>query len=329
MNNRRKLIVALGAGALTAPLASFAQQQPAKVARLGYLGFAFPSTTPNRREALLQGLRDLGYVEGKNITIDYRWGEGNAELLPNLAAELVSLKPDVIFTQAPHATLALKKATTTIPVVFVGIGDPVENGFVASLARPGGNITGLANMSGELFSKRLELLKESAPRIASVAVFRPGAFQGNTKSLQDLEAAARALKLKLYPLDVRSAEDVDSAFRAATKLRADALMPLPDPFMNSQLKRVVEFAAKNRLPAIYAGIEIVDAGGLMAYAPNIADQFHRAAVFIDKILKGAKPADLPVERPIKFEFVVNLKTARQLGLTVPPSVMVRADRVIE
>ncbi len=329
MNNRRKLVFALGAGALAAPLASFAQQQPTKVARLGYLSFAFPSTTPNRREALLQGLRDLGYVEGKNITIDYRWGEGKAELLPDLAAELVGLKPDVIFALAPQATLAAKKATATIPVVFVGIGDPVESGFVASLARPGGNITGLANMSRELFSKRLELLKESAPRIASVAVFRTASLQGNPKLMQDLEAAARALKLKLFPLEVRSAEDLDSAFRAATRLRADALMPLPDPFMNSQLKRVIEFAAKNRLPAMYAGIEIVDAGGLMAYAPNIADQFRRAAVFIDKILKGAKPADLPVERPIKFEFVINLKTARQIGLTVPPSVLVRADRVIE
>lgn len=329
MNNRRKLVIALGAGALVGPLGSFAQKQPTKVARLGYLGFAFPSTTPNRREALLQGLRNLGYVDGKNITIDYRWGEGQPERLPNLAAELVSLKPDVIFAQAPQVTLAIKKATTTIPVVFVGLGDPVAIGVVASLARPGGNITGLANMAGELSGKRLELLKESAPMISSVAVFRNSADQRGPKLWQDLEATAQALKLKLYPLDVRSAEDFDIAFRAATKLRADALMPLPDPFINSQLKRVIEFAARNRLPAMYAGSEFVDAGGLMAYAPNIADQFRRAAVFIDKILKGAKPADLPVERPIKFEFVTNLKTAKQIGLTVPPSVLVRADRVIE
>ncbi len=303
-------------------------QQPAKMARLGYLSFAFPSTNPNRREALLQGLRDLGYVEGKNINIDYRWGEGKAELLPNLAAEIVGLKPDVIFVGAPQPTLALKKATTTIPVVFVGIGDPVEAGVVASLARPGGNITGLANMSVELSGKRLELLKESAPKISSVAVLRYGSNQDALIVWQDLEAAAKALKLKLYRLDVRSAEDLEIAFRTATKARADALMPLPHPFMNSQMKRVIDFAAKNRLPAIYAGSEFVDADGLMAYAPNIADQFRRAAVFIDKILKGTKPTELPVERPIKFEFVINLKAAKQIGLTVPPNVLVRADRVI-
>ena len=304
-------------------------QQPAKMARLGYLGFAFPSTNPNRREALLQGLRDLSYVEGKNITIDYRWGEGKAEFLPNLAAELVGLKPDVIFVGSPQPTLALKKATTTIPVVFVGIGDPVATGVVASLAHPGGNITGLANMAGELSGKRLELLKESAPKIKSVAVFRNGGNPRDLKVWQDLEAAARALKLKLYTLDVRSAEDFDIAFRAATKLRADALMPLPDPFINSQMKRVIEFAAKNRLPAIYAGSEFVDADGLMAYAPNIADQFRRAAVFIDKILKGTKPAELPVERPIKFEFVINLKAAKQIGLTIPQWTLMKADRVIK
>jgi putative ABC transport system substrate-binding protein len=303
-------------------------QQPVKLARLGYLGFAFPSTNPNRREALLQGLRDLGYVEGKNINIDYRWGEGKAELLPNLAAELVSLKPDVIFVGSPQPTLALKKATTAIPVVFVGIGDPVEAGVVASLARPGGNITGLANMSGELSGKRLELLKESAPKISSVAVLWNGGNPSRLQVWQDLEADAKALKLKLYPLDVRSAEDLDIAFRAATKLRADALMPLPDPFINSQMKRVIEFAAKNRLPAIYAGSEFVDADGLMAYAPNIADQFRRAAVFIDKILKGTKPTELPVERPIKFEFVINLKAAKQIGLTIPQWTLMKADRVI-
>jgi putative ABC transport system substrate-binding protein len=303
-------------------------QQPPKMARLGYLGFAFPSTNPNRREALLQGLRDLGYVEGKNITIDYRWGEGKAEFLPNLAAELVGLKPDVIFVGSPQPTLVLKKATTTIPVVFVGIGDPVEIGVVASLARPGGNITGLANMSSELSGKRLGLLKESAPKTSSVAVFLNGGNQGVPNLWQDLEDTARALKLKLYRLDVRSAEDLDIAFRAATKARANALMPLPDPFINSQMKRIIEFAAKNRLPAIYAGSEFVDADGLMAYGPNIADQFRRAAVFIDKILKGTKPADLPVERPMRFEFVINLKTADQIGLTIPQWTLMKADKVI-
>ena len=305
-----------------------AAQQPAKMARLGYFGFAFPSTTPNRREALLQGLRDLGYIEGKNITIDYRWGEGKAELLPNLAAELVGLNPDVIFTSAPQPTLAFKKATTTIPVIFVGIGDPVAAGVVASLARPGGNITGLANMAAELSGKRLELLKESAPKISSVAVLRNGGNPSNQKSRRDLEDAAQALKLKLHTFDVRSPEDFDIAFTAATKVRADALMPEPDPFMNSQMKRVIEFAAKNRLAAIYGGVEFAEDGGLMAYAPNIVEQFRRAAVFIDKILKGTKPADLPVERPTRVEFVVNLKTAKQIGLTIPVAVLARADRVI-
>ena len=303
-------------------------QQPARMARLGYLGFAFPSTNPNRREALLQGLRDFGYVEGKNITIDYRWGEGKIELLPSLAAELVGLKPDVIFVGAPQPTLALKKATATIPIVFVGIGDPVATGLVKSLAHPGGNITGFSNMAMDLSGKRLELLKETAPRISSVAVLRNRGNEFNREGWQNLEAAAKALKLKLHQLDVRSAEDFDIAFRAATKARADALVPSPDPFINSQMKRVTEFAIKNRLPAIYAGGEFVDDGGLMSYAPNIADQFRRAAVFVDKILKGTKPADIPVEQPMKFEFVINLKTAKQIGITIPQWTLMKADRVI-
>ena len=303
-------------------------QQTAKMSRLGYLGFSSPTITPTRREAFLQGLRDHGYIEGKNIVIDYRWAEGKAELLPDLAAQLVSLKPDVIFAQAPQGTLAAKKATATIPIVFVGIGDPVETGVVASLARPGGNITGFANMAPELAGKRLELLKETVPKILSVAVFWNGTNQGNPKVLKDSEATARALKLTLHPLEVRRPDDFDGAFHAATKARANALMPLPDPFINTQLKRVIEFAAKNRLPAIYTASEFVDADGLMSYGPSIADQFRRAAVFVDKILKGTKPADIPVEQPIKFEFVVNLKAAKQIGLSIPPNVLVRADRVI-
>ena len=321
-------IAALIAATSAIVAADCVHAQPAKLSRLGYLGLSSPTVVPARRDAFLMGLRDLGYVEGKNLTIDYRWAGGKAELLPELAAQLVALKPDVIFAQAPQPTLAAKKITETIPIVFVTIGDPVAIGVVASLARPGGNITGLSNMAPELSGKRLELLKEGAPKISSVAVFWNGTNQGNPKVLKDSETAALALKLKLHPLEVRSAEDFDVAFLAVTKVRAEALMPLADAFISAQLERVIDFAAKNRLPAIYAGSEFVEGGGLMSYAPNIADQFRRAAVFVDKILKGTKPAEIPVEQPIKFEFVINLKAAKQIGLTVAPNVLVRADRVI-
>ncbi len=303
-------------------------QQPAKMARLAYLGVGSPMVNSGRREVLLQGLRDHGYVEGKNLIIDYRWAEGKAELLQEQAAQLVSLKPDVIFTGSPQGALAVKMATQTIPVVFVGIGDPVGIGVVATLARPGGNITGFANMSPELGGKRLELLKEGAPKIMSVAVFWNSTSQGHPKVMKAIEHVAPALKLKLYPLAIRSAEDFDDAFQAAAKSRANALMTLPDPVIGTQTKWVVEYAAKNRLPTIFPNSESVDAGGLMCYAPNFEDQYRRAAAYIDKILKGTKPADLPVEQPTKFEFIVNLKTAKQIGLTVPPNVLARADRVI-
>jgi putative ABC transport system substrate-binding protein len=277
---------------------------------------------------LLRGLRDQGYVEGKNLVIVYRWAEGNAELLQEQAAQLVSLKPDVIFTASPQGTLAAKKATATIPIVFVGIGDPAGFGVVDSLARPGGNITGVANMSPELSGKRLELLKESVPKITSVAVLWNSSSQGHPKVLKVIEEVALALKLKVYPLAVRSAEDFDGAFQVAAKFRVHALMTLPDSIFSNQIKPITEFAARNRLPAIFPNSEFADAGGLMSYGPNIVDQYRRAAVYIDKILKGAKPADLPVEQPMKFEFVINLKTAKQIGLTFPPNVLARADRVI-
>jgi putative tryptophan/tyrosine transport system substrate-binding protein len=329
VNSRRKLIMALGAGALTVPFASLSQQLPARMNRIGFLGFGSSTTTLARTKAFLQGLRDLGYIEGKNIVIEYRWADGKVEILPDLAAQLVDLKSDVIFAQGPQATLAAKKASTTIPIVFVGIGDPVSRGMVASLARPGGNITGLSNLAPTLSSKRLELLKESAPRILSVAVFWNGTSPGNREVLKDSEVAARALKLTLHPIEVRKAEDFDAAFQAVTKARADALMPLPDPFTNAHLTRVIEFAAKNRLPAIYAGSEFADAGGLMSYAPNIADQYRRAATYVDKILKGAKPANLPVEQPTRFELVVNMRTAKALSIAIPRALLASADRVIE
>ena len=266
-------------------------QQPGKMARLAYLGVGSPAANPGRREAFLKALRDHGYVEGKNLAIDYRWAEGNAELIQEQAAQLVSLKPDVIFALAPQGALAAKKASATIPIVFVGIGDPVGIGVVDSLARPGGNITGVANMNTDLSGKRLELLKESAPKITSVAVLWNPSSQGHQQILKEIEAVAPGLKLKLYPLTVRSPEDFDGAFQAAAKSRADALLPLGDPLIGSQSKRVIEYAEKNRLPTIFANSESADAGGLMSYASNIADQYRRAAVYVDKILKGAKPAD--------------------------------------
>jgi putative ABC transport system substrate-binding protein len=298
------------------------------MARLAYLGVGSPTANPGRREALIQALRDHGYVEGKNLVIDYRWAEGKPELIQEQAVQLVSLKPDVIFTGSPQGALAAKKATATIPIVFVGIGDPVGIGVVASLASPGGNITGVANMNTELSGKRLEMLKESTPKITSVAVLWNPSSQGHQQILKQIEGIAPALKLKLYTLAVRSAEDFDGAFQAVAKSRADGLLPLGDPLIGSQSKRVIEYSVKNRLPAIFPNSESADAGGLMSYAPNIVDQYRRAAVYIDKILKGAKPADLPVEQPMKFELVINLKTAKQIGLTIPPNVLARADRVI-
>jgi putative ABC transport system substrate-binding protein len=325
----KNIIVTLVLIAFFFALCSYVKaQQPPKMTRLAYMGPGSPTATSGRREALLQALRDHGYVEGKNLVIEYRWAEGRPELLQEQAAQLVSLKPDVIFTGSPQGTLAMKKATVMIPIVFVGIGDPVGFGVVASLASPGGNITGIANMTPELSSKRLELLKESVPKIRSVAVFWNSTSQGHPRILKVTEEVAPALKLKLYPVAVRSAEDFDGAFQAVEKSRVDALMPLGDPLIADQRKRIVEYAAKNRLPSVWASSEPVDAGGLMSYAPNLADHYRRAAVYIDKILKCTKPADLPVEQPMKFEFIINLKTAKQIGLTIPPNVLARADRII-
>ena len=328
MNNRRKLVIALGAGALAAPFGSFAQQRANKMHGIGFLGLSSAANLVNRLDAFRAGLRDLGYVESKNIFMEYRWAEGSAEMLPELASQLVGLKLDVIFAPGPQATLAAKKVSATIPIVFVGIGDPVSTGVVASLARPGGNITGISNLARDLTGKRLELLKESAPRISLVAVLWNGTSQGNPGVLKEAEVAARALKLTLHPLEVRGADDVDGALQAAIKARANALMPLPDPFINSHIKRIIEFAAKHQLPAIYPSSEFVDAGGLMSYAPNFADMYRRAATYVDKILKGAKPDEIPVEQPTKFEIVINLKTAKALGTQLPQSIIVRADKVI-
>ena len=303
-------------------------QQPARIPRIGILLAGSASFASARVEAFRRRLRELGYVEGKNIVIEYRYAEGKLERLPDLAAELVRLKVDVIFT-AGAANSAAKKASATIPIVFANAADPVGTGLVSSLARPGGNITGLSLMTPDLDGKRLELLKEAFPKVARVAfLWVPGSTMGNLP-LTDMEAAAKALGLKLQSLEVRSLDDFDSAFARAKRDGAQALITFPNALINTQQRQVLDFAVKNRLPAMYPESEFVEAGGLMSYAANYADLFRRAADFVDKILKGTKPADIPVEQPTKFEFIVNLKSAKQIGVTIPPNVLARADRVIK
>ena len=304
-------------------------QQPTKMPRVGYLGGASLSAIADRIEAFRQGLRELGYLEGKDIVIEYRSPEGKFDRLPDLAAELVRLKVDIIVTAGPTGTRAAKEATNTIPIVMSQDGDPVGNGFVASLARPGGNITGLATLAPELSGKQLELLKEIIPKLASVAVLGTSTVAGYAQALREIELAAGAFGVKFQYLDVVVPKDIETAFRAATKGRADAVLVRNSPVFISQQTQIVDLAAKSRLPAIYGRRDYVEAGGLMTYGVSFTDLDRRAATYVDKILKGAKPADLPVEQPMKFEFVINLKTAKQIGLTIPPSVLYRADKVIK
>ena len=303
-------------------------QQPAGIPRIGILITPSGSVFPARVEAFRQRLRQLGYVEGKNILIEYRYAEGKSERLPDLAAELVQLKVDVIVTAGGTATLAAKKAGVTMPIVFGNVGDPVGTGIVSSLARPGGNITGLSMMAPDLDGKRLELLKEAFPKVARVAfLWVPVDSRGNL-ALTEMEAAAKALGLKLQSLEVRSLDDFESAFARAKRDGAQALITTTGPLINTQQRQVLDFAAKNRLPAMYPSNDFVEAGGLMSYGPNYTDLFRRAADFVDKILKGTKPAELPIDQPKKFDFIINLKTAKQIGLTIPPNVLARADKVI-
>jgi len=304
-------------------------QQPTKNPRIGYLSGSSPSTSPARREAFRQGLRELGYVEGKNIVIEQRYAEGKFDRLPALAAELVRLKVDIIVTAGPQTTRPAKQATSTIPIVMAQDPDPVGNGFVASLARPGGNITGLATFAPELSGKQLELLKETVPKLSHVAVFGTSINPGNAQNLREVELAAKAFGVKLQYLDVLSPKDFETAFRAPSKGLADAVLMLPGSVLGLQRAQLADLAVKSRLPAIYPQAEFTEAGGLMYYGTNTPDLFRRAATYVDKILKGAKPADLPVEQPTKFEFIINLKAAKQIGLTVPPNVLARADKVIK
>ena len=327
--NMKKNITVLNLCAMLFALCLPAQaQQTGKVPRIGFLGAASASALTGQLDAFRQGLRELGYIEGKNIVVEYRYADGKVDRVPELAAELVGLKVDVIVTYQTPSVLALKKASATIPIVFAMLSFPIENGIVASFARPGGNATGLTVLSEELNGKRLELLKEAAPKVTRIGVLSNLTNPTQPQEWKEIQAAAQGLGLKLQSLGVRSSNDFDGAFEAALKGRIQALLNLPEALFIVQLNRIVEFAAKNKLPAMYSSPEFVQAGGLMSYSPIITDLWRRAASYVDKILKGSKPADLPVEQPMKFEFVINLKTAKQIGLTIPPNVLARADRVI-
>ena len=304
-------------------------QQAAKISRIGYVDGGSPSTNAARIDAFRQGLREHGYVEGKNIVVEYRHTEGKLDRLPTVLAELLRLKVEVIVAGGGGGAIAAaKQATKTIPIVMPMAIDPVGQGFVTSLARPGGNVTGLATLAPQISGKQLEILREVVPKLSRVAVLGSSTNAANALLLNEVEPPAAAFGVKLQYLDVLSPKDFDSAFRAAVKGRAEAVLVLTGPVVNSQRKQIADFAAKNRLPAILPFPEYVDAGGLMSYSASVTDMYRRAATYVDKILKGAKPADLPVEQPVKFEFIINLKAAKQIGLTIPPNVLARADKVI-
>ena len=331
-NMKKKITVLTLCAMLLALCVSVSAQQPKKVPRLGYLSAQDPVGESTRSEPFLAALRELGYTEGQNIAIEYRYGEGKRYRVPELAAELVRLKVDIIVVAGGTAHVeAARNATKTIPIVMTGAGlDPVESGLVESLARPGGNVTGITNLNPELGGKRLELLKEAVPKLARVAyVYEPD----NPASVLDvkefLPGAARALRLTLQPWEVRAADGFEKVFAALDKKRPDGLYMLGGPLINANQKRIVSLALKSRLPSMYVRREFVDAGGLMSYGADNADSYRRVAYYVDRILKGAKPADLPVEQPTKFELVINLKTAKQIGLTIPPELLARANRLIK
>jgi putative ABC transport system substrate-binding protein len=316
--------------ALLLALCFFAEaQQSPKTPRIGVLSAGTPSSNATRVEALRQGLREAGYIEGKNITIEHRYAGETLDRLPSLANELVRLEVDLIVAAGNQAITAAKQSTATIPIVMATSGDAVRQGFVASLARPGGNVTGLTLQSPELSGKRLELLIEVVPRLSLVALLLKSGNPLHAFTWKETEAAAQALKVKLQPVEVRESEEFESAFATMARSRAGALIVPLEPMFNNQIGRIVNLAAKNRLPGMYGDSQYVDAGGVMAYGASIANTWRHAATYVDKILKGAKPAELPVEQPTKFELVINLKTAQQIGLTIPPQVLARADKVIK
>ncbi len=304
-------------------------QQPKTIPRIGYVGTGSPALSGHHAQTFAQGLRELGYAEGQNIAIEYRWAEGKLESLPGFVADLIRLKVDVIVSSATPAIRIAKEQTNTVPIVMAGVTDPVGNGFVASLSRPGGNITGLTHVAPDLTGKRLELLKEVVPRLSRVAVLWNPKQPGQAVAYKESQVAAQTLKLTLISMEARNREELERVLSGTAKKQAEAIFELPDPviFLNREL--IAQFAAKHRLPAMYSFREYVDAGGLMSYGTSFPGLFHRAATYVDKILKGAKPADLPVEQPTKFELIINLKAARQIGLTIPSTVLARADKVIK
>jgi putative ABC transport system substrate-binding protein len=330
--DRRRFLLTSMAGAVAAPLAVEAQQASGPP-RIGYMAINLKGGDPSAPHALLQGLRDLGYVEGKNLVIEYRDAEGKPDRFPRLAAELAALKVSVIVAGGGTlGAMAAKQATSTIPIVFGAAGDPVSEGLVTSLARPGGNVTGLAVNSPELASKSLELLKQAVPGLTQVALLlKPdsGPPAVTQERIKTWDAAARALGMRLQVVEARGPENFDRGFSDMARARASALTVVSTPVFDAEPRRLVELAARHRLPAVYTFKAYVEAGGLMSYGPDISDLFRRAAVYVDKILKGARPGELPVEQPTKFELVINLKTAKALGLTIPPSLLARADQVID
>jgi putative ABC transport system substrate-binding protein len=326
---KRKIVCIALCTLLLALSPSAKAQQPKRIPRIGWLEISSPEPEVLRLIGIFRkGMRDLGWVEGQNIAIEYRYAEGKAERLPELAAELVRLKVDCIIAVGGQPIEAAQRATKTIPIVMPVSGDPVAQGFVASLARPGGNITGLSVLSPELSGKRLELLKEAVPGLSRVAVLKVPP-RAHIHAWKEVEAAARSLQLKLQPLEVRGRDELARLFQAAIKERAQALLTLPHPLFSRDYRTmIVELATKNRLPAMYSNMEFPEVGGLMSYGADSSDNFRRAAVYVDKILKGTNPADIPVEQPMKFWFVINLNAAKQIGVIIPPNLLVRADRVI-
>ena len=326
--NRRTAIRRLATFFLTT--ASLAQaQQPKKIPRVGFIGASSSSAASHYLEAFRRGLRELGYIEGKNITIEVRWAEGSAERFPHLIAEMIGLKVDVLVVSAAAGALAAKKSGITTPVVFAAVTDPIGFGIIDSLAQPGGNITGVALAVGEGFSgKWVELLKEAVPKVARIAVLRNPVHLLSEVFLKEMQAAGRAHRVKLDFFEARDPTQLDSTLSKMEKERAMALIVTPDPLFGSRRARIVDFVTRRRMPSMFFYKEFVDDGGLMAYGPSWADSYHRAATYVDKILKGTKPADIPVEQPMKFEFVINLKTAKKIGLTIPQWTLMKADKVI-
>jgi putative ABC transport system substrate-binding protein len=328
MMDRRRFLLTSLAGVLAAPRAVEAQRA-GKVYRIGFLGNSTPALEANLVGRFREGLRDLDYVEGLNVLIEYRWAEGQYERFTALIAELIALKVEVIVTAGTPASLAVKKATTSTPLVMVAVGDPVATGLVASLARPGGNITGLTSIAEEMEGKRLELLREVAPKVSHIAVLWNAGSPIQVIQEREMQAAIRVVGMKMLSLGVRTAEQIEDAFATMVRERPGALFVLADRLFLHHRTRIMDFAAQHRLPGVHAYRELVEAGGLMSFGPSYAGMHRRAAYFVDRILRGAKPADLPVERPSKFELVINLKTAKVLGLTIPQSLLQRADQVIE